>query len=132
MDIKRGIPVSGGVAIGPALVLDSEWYRIPQRDVEPARAEAEVERLHQALRAAGTDMAPGCATQAGGRAAHTAIMAGALEIPAAAGLNAFVTDVAGGDLVIVDGNRGLLILDADPETLARYETARTSYYQTVE
>src|SRR5947209_825716 len=52
MDIKRGIPVSAGVAIGPALVLDSEWYRIPQRHVDPAQVEAEVHRLHQALRAA--------------------------------------------------------------------------------
>src|SRR5262249_48204502 len=32
-----------------------------------------------------------------------------------------------GDLVIVDGNRGMLILDPDAETLSRYETARTSY-----
>ena len=31
MEIKRGIAVSPGVAIGPALVLDSEWFRIPQR-----------------------------------------------------------------------------------------------------
>src|SRR5262249_4780972 len=64
------------------------------------------------------------ATEAGGRASHTAIMAGALEIPAVVGLGEFVTDVSGGDLVVVDGNRGLLILDPDAETLSRYETAR--------
>src|SRR5205823_11963000 len=52
MEIKRGIPVSAGVAIGPALVLDTEFYRIPRRTVDPAQAEAEVARLHQALRAA--------------------------------------------------------------------------------
>src|SRR5688500_10934875 len=52
MDIKRGIPVSAGVAIGPALVLDTEWYRIPQRYVDPARVDAEIARLHLALRAA--------------------------------------------------------------------------------
>ena len=45
------------------------------------------------------------ATEAGGRASHTAIMAGALEIPAVVGLGEFVNDVSGGDLVIVDGNR---------------------------
>src|SRR5438067_6999047 len=67
------------------------------------------------------------ATEAGGRASHTAIMAGALEIPAVVGLGEFVSDVSGGDLVIVDGNRGLLILDPDAETLGRYESARTSY-----
>src|SRR5207248_5845364 len=57
------------------------------------------------------------ATEAGGRASHTAIMAGALEIPAVVGLGKFVTDVSGGDMVIVDGNRGVLILDPDEETL---------------
>ena len=50
------------------------------------------------------------ATEAGGRASHTAIMAGVLEIPAVVGLGKFLTDVSGGDVVIVDGNRGV----ADP------------------
>src|SRR5207245_6061325 len=67
------------------------------------------------------------ATEAGGRASHTAIMAGALEIPAVVGLGKFVIDVSGGDQVIVDGNRGVLILNPDPETLERYEKTRTSF-----
>ena len=33
MEIKRGIAVSPGVAIGPALVLDTEGFRIPQRTI---------------------------------------------------------------------------------------------------
>ena len=44
-------------------------------------------------------------------------MAGVLEIPAVVGLGKFLTDVSGGDVVIVDGNRGVLILDPDEETL---------------
>src|SRR5262249_33938810 len=68
----------------------------------------------------------GFATEAGGRASHTAIMAGALEIPAVVGLGKFVTDVSGGDLVILDGNRGILILNPDEETLERYEHTRSS------
>jgi phosphotransferase system enzyme I (PtsI) len=64
------------------------------------------------------------ATESGGRTSHTAIMAGALEIPAVVGLGRFVTDVSGGDLVVVDGHNGLLVLDPDPETLARYEALR--------
>jgi phosphoenolpyruvate-protein phosphotransferase (PTS system enzyme I) len=55
MDIKSGIPVSPGVAIGPALVLDTEWYRIPQRFVDPARVDNEIARLHLALRAAAAE-----------------------------------------------------------------------------
>lgn len=249
MEIKRGIPASAGVAIGPALVLDTEFYRIPQRTIEPALAGQEVERMHRALAAAASgirsqqraihdrlgrqyaaifeahallledpslideleslihqqhfaaeyavsrkmrqyakaleslptgsvmasrvsdlhdiersvlshllgdrremmselreavivlahDLTPGetavldtakvhaFATEAGGRASHTAIMAGALEIPAVVGLGEFASDVSGGDLVIVDGTRGLLILEPDEETLARYESARTTF-----
>src|SRR5207244_6642803 len=68
------------------------------------------------------------ATEAGGRASHTAIVAGMLEIPAVVGLGKFVTDVSGGDMVIVDGNRGVLILNPDEETLARYEETRKSFH----
>src|SRR5260370_12341421 len=49
MEIKRGTAVSPGVAIGPALVLDTEWYRIPQRFVPLSERDAEVARLRRAL-----------------------------------------------------------------------------------
>ncbi len=245
MDIKRGIAVSPGVAVGPALVLDAEWFRLPQRFIDPDHAGREVERLDSALRLASAeardnqdavsaklgpqygaifgahalmladpalarevealihgqhfaaeyavsrvirryakalesiqgghlatrvtdlfdmekrilrhllgqrreelaqlkeavlvlahDLTPSetaaldpnrvhaFATEAGGRASHTAIVAGVLEIPAVVGLGPFVTDVSGGDTVIVDGNKGLLILNPDEETLKRYEQAR--------
>lgn len=249
MEIKRGTPVSPGLTIGPALVLDSEAYRIPQRFVGKDRLEDEVQRLHIAMAGAAKeaqlnqqtvseklgpqygaifgahqmmlgdpalaveivaairknsfaaeyavsrtirdyakkletldggqfaargaadlfdiekailrnllghrreklkqlkeavvvlahDLTPSetaaldpskvhaFATEAGGRASHTAIMAGALEIPAVVGLGKFITDVSGGDLVIVDGNRGLLIIDPDEETLARYEITRKTF-----
>src|SRR5262245_16064725 len=55
MDIKRGIAVSPGVAIGPALVLDTEGVRIPRRSVAPERHDAEIARLHQALAAAAAE-----------------------------------------------------------------------------
>jgi phosphotransferase system enzyme I (PtsI) len=67
------------------------------------------------------------ATEAGGRASHTAIMAGVLEIPAVVGLGKFLTDVSGGDAIIVDGTRGVLILNPDEETLERYEQTRRSF-----
>jgi phosphotransferase system enzyme I (PtsI) len=248
MDLKRGIAVSPGVAIGPALVLDSEGYRIPQRHVDGQRLDGEVQRLHASLQAAvaearktqasvtgrlgaqygaifaahaqlledpnlareiegflrehlvsaeyatsqvmrryakliedlgdqtlasrvadvfdlekrilrcllgqrceelrhltepvillAHDLTPseaaaldrahvlGFATEAGGRTSHTAIVAGMLEMPALVGVGRFITDVSGGDLVIVDGNEGQLILRPDPQTLARYEQARKSH-----
>ena len=245
MEIKRGIPVSPGVAIGPALVLDTEGFRIPRRFIQQNFVESELGRLHQALAAAaqeirknqeavsdklgrqygaifgahalliedpalvreletllrehnlaaeyavsrvmrrhakaleslnhhtfGTrsadlfdiektilrhllghhreqikhltepvvvlahDLTPSetasldakkvhaFVTEAGGRASHTAIMAGVLEIPAVVGVGRFLMDISGGDLVIVDGNRGVLILNPDEETLERYEQTR--------
>ncbi len=248
MEIKRGTAVSPGVAIGPALVLDTEWFRIPQRFVAPDQHEGEVVRLRQALRSTAREaednqravadqvgrqygaifgahaqliedpsltgevealirehgyaaeyavsrvwrghakafenigdshfsgraadlydieknilrnllghrreqlqdlslpvivlahdltpsetakldrkMVHAFATEAGGRASHTAIMAGAMEIPAVVGIGKFVTDVSGGDLVIVDGNRGLLILEPDEDTLRRYEVTRSTF-----
>jgi phosphotransferase system enzyme I (PtsI) len=247
MEIKRGIAVAPGVAIGPALVLDTESFRIPQRFVPGNHLAEETGRLRQALGAAAAqardnqqavtnqlgsqygaifgahalliedptlareiemlmreqgyaaeyavsrvmrrhakalegvdrghfagraadlfdieksilrnllghrreqiqqlqepvivlahDLTPSetaaldprkvyaFATEAGGRASHTAIMAGALEIPAVVGLGKFVTDVSGGDQVIVDGNRGVVILNPDEETLEHYERTRTS------
>jgi phosphotransferase system enzyme I (PtsI) len=247
MEIKRGIAVSPGVVIGPALVIDTESFRIPEQFIEGASVDNEVERFRQARSAAiveakanqqalseklgsqyaaifaahallladpalskeiennireqkqsaeyavsramrryakvmegmdrgvfasramdlfdlekcllrnllgyrrellqhltqpvvmlAHDLTPSetanldpktviaFATEAGGRASHTAIMAGAMEIPAVVGLGRFVTDVSGGDQVIVDGNRGLLILNPDEETRHRYEDARTS------
>lgn len=248
MEIKRGIPVSPGVAIGPALVLDTEGFRIPNRVVAGNQLAEEVQRLRSALAAAGRearenqdavagklgrqygaifaahalliedptlsaevealirdqrhaaeyavsrvirrhakalesldrgtfaarasdlfdiektilrnllgqrreqlqqlkeavivlahDLTPSetaaldpkkvyaFATEAGGRASHTAIIAGALEIPAVVGLGKFVTDVSGGDQVIVDGNRGVIILNPDEETLERHRQAQTSF-----
>jgi phosphoenolpyruvate-protein phosphotransferase (PTS system enzyme I) len=247
MEIKRGIPVSPGVAIGPALVLDNEGYRIPQRFVEGDKAEAELARLRTGLAAAAKeareiqqtvsdklgkqygaifaahallvedpmlvreveraireqshsaeyavsrvirrhaktleslgrgslmlraadlfdieklilrnllgqhrelvsqlkqpvvilarDLTPSetasldrtkvyaFATEAGGRASHTAIMAGVLEIPAVVGIGRFLNDVSGGEEVIVDGNRGVVILNPDEETKERYEQTRKS------
>lgn len=63
----------------------------------------------------------GFATEAGGHTSHTAILAGALELPAVVGLGRTLADVTAGDIVIIDGNRGELIIDPDEETLLRYQ-----------
>lgn len=49
MNIKKGINASPGVAIGPALVLDTEEFRIPRRAIDAAHASAELKRLDAAL-----------------------------------------------------------------------------------
>ncbi len=64
------------------------------------------------------------ATESGGPTSHTAIMAGALEIPALVGVGKFLSEVTPGDIVIVDGDKGELIIDPDETTLARYRLAQ--------
>src|SRR5688572_18184150 len=49
MDIKRGTPVCPGVAIGTALVLDTEGVRIPRVIVPPDQIAAEIQRFADAL-----------------------------------------------------------------------------------
>jgi phosphoenolpyruvate-protein phosphotransferase (PTS system enzyme I) len=66
----------------------------------------------------------GFATESGGRTSHTAILAGALEIPAVVGAGDFISDVAGGEMVIIDGTRGEIIIDPDEETLGRYRDSQ--------
>jgi phosphotransferase system enzyme I (PtsI) len=62
----------------------------------------------------------GFVTEVGGPGGHTAILAEGLGIPAVVGTGPFLTDVSGGDLVIIDGDQGLVILHPDEETIARY------------
>lgn len=60
------------------------------------------------------------ATDLGGRTSHTAIVARALGIPAVVGLESASESVNSGDTVIVDGHRGLLIVNPDPHQLEEY------------
>jgi phosphoenolpyruvate-protein phosphotransferase (PTS system enzyme I) len=62
----------------------------------------------------------GFVTEVGGPGSHTAIVAEGMEIPAVVGVGTFMTDVSGGDLIIIDGHQGIVILQPDEETVARY------------
>jgi phosphotransferase system enzyme I (PtsI) len=242
MEIKKGIAVSPGVCIGKSLIIDSEDYRIPRREIEPSQRAAETERARQAFadaigeliklergpgEAAGRrikdifavhlrylrdrslrrkitdlihaesvtaeyavstvlreiaahfanvkdayiseraadvydierrllrqllghkredlghlreevvvvarELSPtqtatfnkafikGMATDAGGRTSHTAIVARSLGIPAVVALEDLTEVVRGGDTVIIDGNRGIVIVGPDEETIRQYE-----------
>ncbi len=63
----------------------------------------------------------GFATEVGGRTSHTAILAGALEIPAIVGLGRCLAGVSGGETVILDGDNGRVIIDPDSEMVARVQ-----------
>ncbi len=62
----------------------------------------------------------GLATDAGGRTSHTAIVARSLGIPAVVALEDLTETVTGGDTVVIDGNRGLVIVNPDDETIKQY------------
>ena len=238
MEIKKGIPVSHGLAIAPALVLDSQQLSVPVRNIKPEYADREIELLNKAIEASkkeieelrqkiaqkhgeetarifdfhiailndpqvrkrmedsirkeyhsapyavslemrrhikdfldiddsyfrervkdvydverrllrhltggrkedlshlksdviivAHDLTPSqtasldrkhvlaFATDAGGHTSHTAIVARALGIPAVVGLNDITADVAPGDTIIIDGYRGLVIINPDEVTI---------------
>lgn len=63
----------------------------------------------------------GIASDAGGRTSHAAIVARSLGIPAVVALEDLTEYVHGGDTVIVDGNRGIVIVNPDEQTIRQYE-----------
>ncbi|MEZ6242668.1 MAG: phosphoenolpyruvate--protein phosphotransferase [Phycisphaerales bacterium] len=63
-------------------------------------------------------------TDLGGKTSHTAIFARALALPAIVGAQNATQTVHDGQSVIVDADRGSLILDPDEETLERYRHER--------
>ncbi|MGB2998276.1 MAG: phosphoenolpyruvate--protein phosphotransferase [Phycisphaerae bacterium] len=250
MEIHKGIAVSPGLAIAPAIVLDSEQFRIPRRSIEPEEVGAELARFAQAVERAkeevrdlrgrvardigeklgaifdvqdalltddrlteevhelverehytaeyavstvlrgyakkflklpnrymaervadvydvekrllrnligakretlgrltepvivlAHDLTPSqtasldrskilaFATDIGGRTSHTAIVARAMGIPAVVGLQTITADASGGDTVVVDGNRGLVIVNPDKDGIRRYREAEQRFHR---
>ena len=63
----------------------------------------------------------GFATDSGGRTSHTAIVARSLGIPAVVAVEDLTESVSGADTVIIDGNRGIVIVKPDEQTVRQYE-----------
>jgi phosphotransferase system enzyme I (PtsI) len=59
-------------------------------------------------------------TDVGGKTSHTAIMAKSLEIPAVVGTEEATTKINQGDMLIVDGVLGVVIINPDEATLNSY------------
>jgi phosphotransferase system enzyme I (PtsI) len=57
----------------------------------------------------------------GGVTSHISILARSLEIPAISGISPEETGVNDGDMVIVDGNEGILIVNPSAREIAKYE-----------
>ncbi|MED3574452.1 phosphoenolpyruvate--protein phosphotransferase [Cytobacillus praedii] len=69
----------------------------------------------------------GFATDIGGRTSHSAIMARSLEIPAVVGTKESTEVIQNGDLLIVDGVKGLVHINPTPEVVAEYEEELRSH-----
>ncbi|MEJ5259053.1 MAG: phosphoenolpyruvate--protein phosphotransferase [Anaerohalosphaeraceae bacterium] len=94
----------------------------------------EVEHLREEVVIVAHDLAPtqtasfnktfvkGFATERGGRTSHTAIIARSLGIPAVVALEGLMSCVTAQSTVIIDGNRGLVVIDPDETTLEEYRT----------
>lgn len=66
-------------------------------------------------------MVKAMAMDAGGKTSHTAILARSFEIPAVLGLSDITRSVRNGDMIIVDGNAGKVLINPDAETLDVYK-----------
>ncbi|HOK65640.1 MAG TPA: phosphoenolpyruvate--protein phosphotransferase [Anaerohalosphaeraceae bacterium] len=92
----------------------------------------EVEHLREEVVIVAHDLAPtqtasfnktfvkGFATERGGRTSHTAIIARSLGIPAVVALEDLMSCVTAQSTVIIDGNRGVVVIDPDEATLEEY------------
>lgn len=71
--------------------------------------------------------AKGFTTDIGGRTSHSAIMARSMEIPAVVGTKEATATIQNGDIVIIDGLDGEVIVNPTEETIAEYEQKRAAF-----
>ncbi len=69
----------------------------------------------------------GIVTETGGRTSHSAILARALEIPAALSVEGVTGMIADGTRIIVDGTRGEVITEPDEKTEAEYAEKKAEF-----
>ncbi|HKX38635.1 MAG TPA: phosphoenolpyruvate--protein phosphotransferase, partial [Burkholderiales bacterium] len=99
----------GGQVLSPPAISEEEKLIVVAHDLSPADMIL-FKRHHFG----------GFVTDVGGVTSHTAIVARSLGIPAIVGLHHARETIAEGEVLIVDGERGLLIVNPDPVVLAEY------------
>lgn len=70
----------------------------------------------------------GFVTNIGGRTSHSAIMSRSLEIPAVVGTKTITSNVKQGDMMIVDGLTGDVIVNPTDDELKAYQQKRQSFF----
>jgi len=99
----------GGQTVSPPAVSEEEKLIVVAHDLSPA--DMILFKKHHF---------GGFVTDVGGVTSHTAIVARSLGIPAIVGLHHARETIAEGEVLIVDGTQGLLIVNPDPLVLAEY------------
>ncbi len=69
----------------------------------------------------------GFATDVGGKTSHTAIMARSLELPAVVGTDHITEVVGDGDMLIIDGSAGRVLINPSEDELRRYQRLQMAY-----
>ncbi|PKN01950.1 MAG: phosphoenolpyruvate--protein phosphotransferase [Elusimicrobia bacterium HGW-Elusimicrobia-1] len=69
----------------------------------------------------------GFVTEGGGKTSHISILAQTLEIPAVVGVIGILAFVNDGDIVVIDGVSGRVIINPDEELIANYRAARARF-----
>ncbi|HYD55423.1 MAG TPA: phosphoenolpyruvate--protein phosphotransferase [Burkholderiales bacterium] len=105
----------GGHAIPEAALTEEEKLIVVAHDLSPADMIL-FKRHHFG----------GFVTDLGGVTSHTAIVARSLGIPAIVGLHHAYQTISEGELLIVDGERGVLIVNPDPVVLAQYRERQSA------
>ncbi len=93
----------------------------PQRKLSEEAVIVSQDLLPSAVAELDFDYARAIATDSGGWTSHTAIIARGLGIPAVVGLRDFFRRARTGDQIVVDSQRGVVILHPSIATLERYQ-----------
>ncbi|MBI3837536.1 MAG: phosphoenolpyruvate--protein phosphotransferase [Planctomycetia bacterium] len=70
----------------------------------------------------------GVVTETGGRTSHAAILARSRGIPAVSGVKGIQRQIKNGDLLVVDGREGHVLINPDPETTSAYLKLQREFF----
>jgi len=71
----------------------------------------------------------GFITEVGGATSHTVIVARSLEIPAVVGVRDITHNATTGDIVILDGEKGIVVINPTQKVLKAYQDERKKYVE---
>lgn len=107
------------------ILLGQSWTPVPKISAEAivvARELTALDSLHL-----DRSKILGLITERGSRTCTAVIMARSLEVPAVVGVENIINELGNGDFIILDGCRGIVIIDPDADTIAEYQRRRETY-----